>query len=373
MTAENISVLVSMTPFKGSLSNLEACQSVSLALTELNIAHSILPIGDGGNGTGLSLHQSLGGEFITLNSFDPLGHAIEAPVLCFPNSKNPTCIYIESSSVCGHTLIKQNKKNALAASSFGLGDLLNQASTLWSLSLKEIWVGLGDSAVSDVGIGMLSALGVTFWDGSQNKLNASSENLIHISGFSLPKKDWSHLSFTILCDVSNSLCGPSGSAQIFSPQKGATPEEVDLIARGMENFASLIEIKTGRLIKNVPMTGSAGGLSTAFFGFLNAQLVPGCEFLFEKISFDSKLMAHSLVVTGEGKTDLQTLKRKAPSIVASHAKRLQKKCLLVSGSLEIERATLISELTLVGAYECGRDPSPTEALTKKTLEVFRDF
>ncbi|MFM8313708.1 MAG: glycerate kinase, partial [Deltaproteobacteria bacterium] len=348
------SILIAMNGFKGSLSNLEACESVSKALKELNFSHSLVPIGDGGAGTGLSLHLALGGDFVPLKSVDPKGKEVSAAVLCFPDAQNPKRLYIDSSSVCGFTLIKDEEKKALQASSRGLGILLRKSIARWESSLREIWIGLGDSAISDMGVGMLSELGVVFVDSNRSRISPSTENLQHISDFSKPTLNLGPISLTILCDVSNPVCGPQGSAITFSPQKGASPSEVALIAKGMDHFASRIENKLHRSIKYIPMTGSAGGLASAFLSFFDAHLVPGCEFLLRQISFDEKLSRHTLVITGEGKTDAQTLKRKAPAVIAEHAKNLNKKCIFISGSLGEGTTQLSSELNLLGLYACGK-------------------
>jgi len=368
--AESPSVLVAMNGFKGSLSNLEACQSVSKSLTELEINHSIIPIGDGGNGTGVSLKSALGGEFVSIDSIDPRARAIKAPVLCFPNSINPHRIYIDSSSVCGYTLIPDKEKKALEASSRGLGVLLKKVVQRWNSTLKELWIGLGDSAISDMGIGMLSELGVVFVDSKKQDLLPTTENLSQIADFWKPKTHCENISFTILCDVTNPICGPQGSAVTFSPQKGASKDEVILISKGMNNFASRIEHKLHRSLKYIPMTGSAGGLSAAFLSFFNANLVPGCEFLLKEIGFDEKLKNHDLVITGEGRTDLQTLKRKAPAVIAQHAKSLNKKCVFISGALGEGSDQIAAELKLSGLYECGKEPSASEALSQKTKEIY---
>ena len=362
-------ILIAMNGFKGSLSNLEACEAVSKALTELNFSHSIVPIGDGGAGTGLALHLALGGEFISISSVDPKGRGVYASVLCFPDSQSPNRVYIDSSSVCGFTLIKDEDKKALQASSRGLGILLRESVTRWKSSLQEIWIGLGDSAISDMGLGMLSELGVVFVNSQGFRISATTENLQYICDFSKPTLDLGTISLTILCDVSNPVCGPQGSAVTFSPQKGAAPAEVALIAKGMDHFASRIENKLHRSLKYIPMTGSAGGLSAAFLSFFNALLVPGCDFLLKQISFDEKLSRHSLVITGEGKTDAQTLKRKAPAVIAEHAKNLSKKCLFISGALGEGTTQIASQLDLIGLFACGKEPSAEEALRRKTLEV----
>ena len=191
-------VLVAMSGFKGSLTNFEACQSVSSALKQLNLPHSIVPIGDGGAGTGISLHLALGGEFQSIESIDPLGKPIHASILCFPNSQSPSRIYIESSSVCGYALIKEEEKNALQASSRGLGILIRESIWRWKTSLKEVWIGLGESAISDMGVGMLSELGVGFLNSKQETIAATTENLIHIATFSPPSLNLNSISLTVL-------------------------------------------------------------------------------------------------------------------------------------------------------------------------------
>lgn len=373
MTADTPKVLVAMSNFKGSLSNLEACESISKALTQLKIQHSIAPVGDGGSGTGLSLHYALGGEFVGINSVGPRGSLVEANVLCFPKGHNPNTVYIDSSSVCGYTLVPENEKNAMEASSRGLGRLLIEVAQRWPTSLKEIWIGLGDSAISDMGIGMLAEMGVVFIDTQGNRLLPNTRNLINIADFSKPTVQFGNISLKVLCDVQNPVCGPQGSALIFSPQKGASKEETFLIARGMDNFATRIEHKFHRSLKYIPMTGSAGGLAAAMYSFFNAELVPGCDFLLDQIGFNEKIRSHDFIVTGEGKTDLQTLKRKAPAVVAHRAKDSNKRCLIISGAVSGGTEQIKSELKIFGIYASGKDPSASQALTQKAQEVFSDL
>lgn len=368
-----LSALISMSAFKGRLSNREACDVVSAALKKKKIKCQPLPVGDGGAGSLWTVHAALGGEIVSASSTDPLGRKIEAQCLVLPNAKHPTSLYLESSEVCGYSLVKESERDAMRASSLGLGELIKFGLEKWGQSLEKIYVGLGDSAISDMGMGMLCGLGVTFQDEGGRPLWGNAASLRSIRSFSLPKNPvLNKVKFIVLCDVLNPLCGPKGSARTFGPQKGASPGQVSQIEQGMENFAALIQKTTGRNLRSEPMTGSAGGLAAAFLGFFNTELVHGARFLMDWIHFDRILADHAFLIVGEGKTDGQTLSGKAPAECLERAQRQGKKVVLISGVLGEGHESLLKKSSVAGLFACGENPTAKDALYERVLEVFSD-
>jgi len=364
-------VLIAMNGFKGTLTNEEACAAVSEALTSLDIRSQSIPIGDGGRGTLSAIQNCLRGDLETFTVSGPLGDKVQARVFCLPNREEPTAIYVESSDSCGHHLIAPERKDALRANSYGLGEVLLAALKKWEPSLKRVYVGLGDSAISDAGMGMLTALGYVFHDDSGRPLWGNANSLRSVRTIVPLRAPWvERIKFTVLCDVLNPLCGPRGSARTFAPQKGATSEGVKLIEQGMENFAAVHEAATKRKLRDEPMTGSAGGLSFAFAGFLNTELVLGARFLMDWIFFDKHLAQHALLITGEGKTDRQTLSGKAPWECLERARRAGKKVVIFSGALGEGINSLIGDTAIVGIFATGDHPTPYAALRDKVREIF---
>ena len=268
-----------MSAFKGTLTNLEACEIVSSALAKKEIACDTLPIGDGGAGTLRAIHSSLGGEIVAFETSGPLAKKVEARVLCLPNAEIPHTVFLESAEVCGHHLVLERERDPMRASSHGLGELIQKASRKWKGSLKKIYVGLGDSATSDMGMGMLSGLGFIFNDDGGKALWGNANSLRSIRSITVPKiPELERVKFVILCDVLNPLCGPNGSARVFARQKGAAPGQINQIEQGMENLAKLIQEMTGRDLRREPMAGSAGGLARHSWLFSTRNWCTGRDF-----------------------------------------------------------------------------------------------
>ncbi|MBI4403198.1 MAG: glycerate kinase [Deltaproteobacteria bacterium] len=370
-TQPRISALIAMSAFKGQLTNDQACTEVAEALRTLHIPSQTVPVADGGNGTLTAIHNRLGGACVKVESSGPLGAKVEADVLCLPNAEHPEFLFVESAQVCGHSLIPDTQRDAMRATSYGLGELLNTCSKRWS-KVSKVYIGLGDSAISDAGMGMLSALGYAFVDNSGTKLWGNAHSLRNVTSIVPPKERIFRQShFVVLCDVLNPLCGPKGSARTFAKQKGATLQQVELIEKGMMNYAQLVQKLNGRRLHDEPMTGSAGGLGAAFAAFFDAELVLGAQFLLDWIRFDNLLKEHSVVITGEGKTDQQTLQGKSPFECISRASRLGKPSLILSGSLGPGDEQLTID-KFQGCWSCGTTPTAAKALRAKTIEIFSD-
>lgn len=349
------SALVALSSFKGSLSNLEACEIVRAAFVECGFEAEACPVGDGGAGTLDAVQAALGGTLESVPAEDPTGRAISTRVLRIQER-----YYVESAETCGLILVEEERREPMRASSYGLGVVLAE---LFGRNPESVYVGLGDSGVSDAGLGILKSLGFRFVDRAGASVWANAEGLRQIAGWqSPPRPPWSATKVTVLCDVLNPVCGPSGTARVYAPQKGASREQVTLIERGMETLCDALKRETGHDFRHEPMTGAAGGLGLAFRAFLRADLKHGAGFFLDWIGFDKRLEKHSLLIIGEGCTDAQTLQGKAVAECVARARGLGKKIAILSGSLGPGHEPLTSQEHIIAIAVTGREPTPQRAL-----------
>jgi glycerate kinase len=333
--------LISFSNFKGTLTNEEACAVASQELNRLGYEYTTLPLGDGGKGTFSFLKEDPQIEERTHTITGAFGDSRVARSFWKVNPSGGLQVFLESTDAIGYPPLDPEKRDPLGATSRGLGEWLLLIKKDLGGAPAEVFIGLGDSAISDAGKGMLEIL----------------------NGESFP--NWK---ITVLCDVENPLCGPMGSAKFFSPQKGADPEQVLQIEKNHLDFAKEIESKFGIQISGMPRTGSAGGLAAALHVFLKGKLVSGSAFVLEASFFKEKLKIHDVLIVGEGRTDFQTHNGKAPWAAIQVAESLGKKSVLISGSLgegndEIRAAGLICKMG------CGKDPSPQKALSQALIEA----
>ncbi len=242
-----------------------------------------IPLADGGEGTLEVLVPALGATLREVTVSDPLGRPVRARY----GVAGETAI-IEVARACGLQLLKPAERNPLLASSRGVGELLMAA---YAEGCRHFLVGLGGSAICDGGVGMMAVPGI--------------RNLT---------------SLELLCDVSAPFVGPTGAARAFAPQKGASPEEVEVLETRMMNLAARMEKETGVDVRQMPGAGAAGGLGGALMACLGARMVSGIGRILELVHFSDAVEDASLVITGEGQSDAQTLQGKVPYGVLQNAK-----------------------------------------------------
>ncbi len=305
-------VVVAIDSLKGCLSSMEANaaakEGILCSWPEAEII--TVPVSDGGEGWLEAFQSAVGGTFIQADSCDPLMRPIQASYL-----KRDDLAVIEVAKVVGLNLLRPEERNPLKASSYGIGALIIDSIRR---GCTRFIIGLGGSATSDAGIGMMNALSETFGD------QRTSFSLT-----SLPP----HLHFTIASDVRNPLCGPNGAASVFAPQKGATPEMVVELDRRAHTFAQETAAAMGYDCSEAPGAGAAGGLGYAFMQFLHADCQPGIDLLLDALSFDDLIADADLVITGEGSADRQTLMGKLPMGILRRAQRHHIPTLLLAGKV----------------------------------------
>ena len=283
-------IVLAIDSFKGCLTSVEANQAAAEGIRAVRPDAEVVqvPVSDGGEGFLEAFHAAIGGEMVTIGVRDPLMRRISARYLL----KGDTAV-IEMAQACGLTLLSADERNPLLATSYGVGQLVADAVRRGA---RHIIVGLGGSATSDAGIGMIRAL---------------------IDAFA-PHGTWDDVQalrpvrFTIASDVQNPLCGANGAAHVFAPQKGATPEMVSRLDARARRFAEVSARHFGYDRSQQPGAGAAGGLGYAFLQYLDADCQPGIRLLLDALHFRELISDATLIVTGEGSADRQTLMGKLP-------------------------------------------------------------
>ena len=324
-------ILISPQEFKESLTGLEVANAIQEGINKVDskIKTSLVPVADGGDGTLQTMVDVTGGEIITETVRDPLGRNIDS---VWGKLGDDSSAVIEMAKASGLALLNENEKSATLTSTYGTGQLFKFA---LDQGIKNFIIGIGGSATNDGGAGFVSALGAKLYDENgkeveSNGISLSSIRDIDMSNFDKRVKN---TSVRVACDVTNPLCGNEGASAIFGPQKGANPEEVNLLDKNLLHWASLIKDQLGKDILNVPGAGAAGGLGAGLMAFTDAELSIGANIVLDSLNYDEHLRYVDLVIVGEGSTDKSTQFNKSPVAVAMRAKKLGIPVICLSGSV----------------------------------------
>lgn len=289
--------------FKGTLSSDQTIELLTKAAQEVfgSCETSGVPVADGGEGTTDAVVKARSGEIITVPVHGPLMEMEQG----FYGRLSDNEAILEMAAASGLPMVPEEKRNPLNTTTYGTGELLKAA---LDAGYTEIAIAIGGSATNDGGMGFASALGIRFLDQDGNVLEGRGEDLekvahIDMSGLD-PAVQKAH--FTVMCDVTNPLCGPDGATYTFGKQKGGTPEILDRLEKGMQNYRDVIIREFGVNPDEIQGSGAAGGLGTALKVFLHAEMKSGIETVLDLIDFDARLEGVDLVVTGEGRTDWQS-------------------------------------------------------------------
>ncbi|MBQ9789693.1 MAG: glycerate kinase [Lentisphaeria bacterium] len=284
----------------------------------------LIPLADGGEGTTEAIINATNGTIYKCPAHDPLMREIEA---FYGITGDGETAVVEVAAASGIELLKSSELDVLNASSFGSGEVINAA--IAKSNIKTLFIGLGGSATNDGGVGILQALGGEFFDkqGRIIPLGISGKDLINIESINLDKLNprLQECRIIVGCDVKNPLTGDNGASAVFGPQKGATPEMVKFLDSGLANF------RCNR--QELPGDGAAGGIAFMLRNFLNAEIISGAESLLRLTNFERKIQNASLVLTGEGKSDSQTIEGKLCSVIAECAKKHAINSALISGAI----------------------------------------
>jgi glycerate 2-kinase len=359
-------VLVAPNTLRGSVDAASASEAIARgfarAIPDAEVV--LLPIADGGELTASVLVRALGGTFETRAVTDPLGRPIDAAFGLCDGGKTAV---IDAASASGIALIEPGLRDAMRATSYGTGELVRAA---LDRGCRKFILGLGGSATVDGGAGLMEALGARFLDAGGAPLERGGGALSALFRIDVSGLDPRVLSSEIVvaCDVDNELLGERGAAAVFGPQKGATPEMVERLERGLAAFATVIERDLGRDVRSLRHGGAAGGMGAGIAGILGGRLERGIELVLEAVDFEARLEGCDLLITAEGMLDLQTLGNKGPLGVARAARKHGVPVVVIAGG--IDDAVTQEEFSAFDAmFALTRRPMPREVAMERAREL----
>ena len=381
--------LVAPDKFKGSLSAQEVSENIALGIRDViqNAEIEIAPMADGGEGTAEVICKTRGGKRVPCSVHGPLGDPIEASYVWLGESA-----VMEMSEAAGMRRLKNTAGDVLRSNTFGVGEMLLDAA---KRGAREIIIGLGGSATNDGGLGVARALGFRFLGEGESELTdvGSVVKLTRIVPPSLqssPRGRGGHRPqavretageghfsrvFDVMSssriiaavDVKNPLLGQNGATRTFGPQKGATPEQLEILERALTRLANVTAGDLGCDFRNEPGAGAAGGLGFGLMSFCDAKVRPGFEVVAEAVGLEQKIKRADVIITGEGKLDNQTLEGKTPAGVAVLGRKFGKRIFAIVGRAE---ANSKARDLFDGVYElAGPVPEAKELLRERAREL----
>jgi len=352
-----LTVLIAPDSFKGSLSSVDVARALAAGWSRARGGDTILlaPLGDGGEGTIHAIEAAGGWTHQSVVASSPVGVDLTALWL---RSEDGQRAYVELAEASGLSRVSPAVPAPMAATTVGTGQIL---CAVLDAGIRDVTLGIGGSATTDGGAGILEALGAVD-DGDRVDLSGLDERL-------------SEVSLEIACDVSNPLLGELGAAATYGPQKGATPEQVAQLDARLAAWADRLEAATGRRERETPGAGAAGGTGFGLLAlterFRSLRLRPGVELVMEAAGFDDKLGRADLVITGEGRIDAQTAFGKTALGVARRAAKAGRPCIAVGGGVEPEGIAALGELEVTVVSVAERPGSVEEAMSAGVAPVER--
>ncbi len=360
-----MNVLISPASFKGSLTAIQAAEIIAECIPE-TFKKKILPLADGGDDTVDVLHYSLGGIKKVLTVQDPFGKLVKAEYLLLDSE---TAV-IDITQASGLKLVEKERNPALFGSTYGTGELIEK---VLNIGVKKILLGLGGSSTADGGLGLMRALGCDFLNKGGKPVKdggfgLNEVNRIDTARINVKLKD---VEIILLCDVKNKLFGKTGGIKIYSPQKGASEEDIKFLENAFLKFVKLIKAKTGKSIENLISGGSAGGVASGLWGILNCPIVPGAKYIMDMVEFSKYAEYSDFVVTGEGKIDSTTDHGKVISSIIKQKDIHNYKVIAFSGEIDFDKRDMFSFSISPGPVSLEESKYNVRSYLKRSVhEVF---
>jgi len=347
-------IVVACDSFKGSLDSVSVVEAIERGIIRAVPDAKVIqcPLADGGEGTARILTEAVKGSFVSSEVHGPIMEPVTAKWGLLNNGKTAV---IEMAEAAGLTLIESEKRDPCQTTSYGVGELILKA---LDTGVTKIIVGVGGSATTDGGAGMAQPLGIQF-EGCGVPM--TGEKLLDIQSVDTTKLDEriKNTSIQVAVDVLNPLLGPTGAARVFGPQKGATPDQVEMLESGLNHLASFFP----HISPDLEGGGAAGGLGWGMAAFTGAEIRKGVDLCLDMLDFEDLLEGADLVVTGEGSFDKQTFHGKAPLGVAQRASKRGIPTVVLAGNHRVSPEDL-KQAGIVGCYSLCRhfDISVKEAM-----------
>jgi len=359
-------IVVAPDSFKESLSASQVAFAISEGIKKVvpDAEITCIPFADGGEGTVEALVTATSGRIVKTASVDALNRPIQSFYGILGDAKTAV---VEMAAASGIELLAPEERKPLITSTFGTGLLLKAAI---DAGFTEIIIGIGGSATNDGGAGMAQALGFGLLDKNSRPIGLGGVCL-----GDLQKIDQSNIhpllrkvKITVACDVQNPLLGPSGASRIYGPQKGASPETVDLLENNLSHFSEILENEFGKSFAVIPGAGAAGGLGAGLMAFCNAKIISGFELVCELTHLEEKIKQATVVFTGEGKIDAQTVFGKTISGVAKLVKKYDVPVIALAGIAE-DDLTELYNLGVTSVHTIAEKPTTIEESKTRAAEL----
>jgi glycerate kinase len=362
--ARRLRVLLAPDSFKGSLTSVQVARSLASGWSRARPGDELIlaPLADGGEGTLAAMAESGGWEWQECQAHDALSRPQTARWLLSVDGERGAVELAEASGLS--RLPVDEPRAPLAATTEGTGEILR---AVLDAGVRHVVMGVGGSATTDGGSGLLAALGVWYRGGSPEPLPGPIPGLaaVDLAGVDTRLRE---LELRVACDVTNPLLGEQGAAAVYGPQKGAWPEDVANLEAWLGHYADLLEAASGVLARQKPGAGAAGGTG---FGLMcmaahlrSFELIPGVELVMQETGFDARLATADLVITGEGQVDSQTAFGKTALGVARRAAAAGVPCLAVGGGVTAEGAAVLAALGCVAFPVVDRPMALRDAMAK---------
>jgi len=369
-------IVLAMDSFKGCASSKELSSWMTEAI------HVVYPdarihaceISDGGEGIAEALVANTKGQMITCNVHDPLMNLISATYGLLGDQK--TCV-IEMAQASGLPLVPKAKRNPLLTTTFGVGELVKDAI---KRGKRSFIIGIGGSATNEAAVGMLQALGFRFFDAFGTELGYGGAILeqIHRVDIAHVMPELRECTFKVACDVDNVMYGANGSAHIYAAQKGADEAMIARLDEGMKSFAKVIEAFCHHDVSQLAGSGAAGGMGGGLMAFLGATLHSGIDLVLDQLDFDHLIEDATMVITGEGRVDKQSLMGKVICGIAKRTQKADVPLIALAGGIadELRDHPGVDALFSISQYPLALEEAMQKERTKlwverSTQEIFR--
>lgn len=312
-------IVIAPDSYKESLSAFEVATQIELGFKEIfpDAQYVKVPMADGGEGTVQAMAAATNGRIVSVSVTGPLSHPVKG---FYALTGDGRMAVIEMAAASGLALVPPEVRNPQITTSYGTGELITAALDAGS---RHLILGIGGSATNDGGAGLLQALGVKLLDVDGQNIGRGAASLAQLARIDVSEIDkrLADCNVQVACDVDNPLTGPRGASAIFGPQKGATPQMVDQLDANLKHFANIILRDLAIDVDQVAGAGAAGGMGASVMAFFKGQLRPGFEIIAQAVGLDTAVQGASLVITGEGRIDEQTIFGKTPFGVATVARQ----------------------------------------------------